>query len=144
MAQAVTRWPFTAETRARSLVKSNTGTGVSLSSTVFPCQYESNNAQYPSSKLFLTKDKRVNPRDLPTKVTLFRQRTIFKTDNKVTGTGTVYTYWLLQSMVPMCYWMMWLGTFMTDIIFQTVKVTTSVSVYTCNQLHFFYIKYRYL
>lgn len=78
MAQAVTRWPFTAATRVRSLVKSDNETGVSLSSGVFPCQYESNNAQYSSSKLFLTRDRRVNPGDLPTKVMLFRLWTIFK------------------------------------------------------------------
>jgi hypothetical protein len=49
-------------------VKSDNVTGVSLSITVFPCQYESNNAQYSFSKLFLTRDKPVNPGDLPTKV----------------------------------------------------------------------------
>jgi hypothetical protein len=89
MAQAVTRWPFIAATRVRSLVKSDTGTGVSLSSTVFPCHCESNNAQYSSSKLFLTRDRRVNPGDLPTKEMLFRLWTIFKKENN--GTGAVYT-----------------------------------------------------
>jgi len=96
MAQAVTRWPFTATTRVWSLVKTDTGTDVSLSSTVFPCQHDSNSAQYSSSRLFLTRDKRVNSVDLPTKVMLFRQWTIFKKENK--GTGAAYTYWLLQSL----------------------------------------------
>lgn len=58
MAQAVTRWPLTSATRLRSLVKSDTRKGVSLSNPVFPCQYDSNNAQNSSSKLFLTKGQR--------------------------------------------------------------------------------------
>jgi len=54
MAQASVYQPLTAEARFRSQVSacgicggpSDTGTGVSLSISVFPCQYHSPNAQY--------------------------------------------------------------------------------------------------
>jgi hypothetical protein len=49
MVQAVSRWPLTAESRVRARVnacgicggQSGIGTGFSLSSSVFPCQYHS-------------------------------------------------------------------------------------------------------
>jgi hypothetical protein len=52
MAQAVTRWPLTAEVRVRTRVSPgeiwggqvNTGTGFSPSPLVFPCQYLSTEA----------------------------------------------------------------------------------------------------
>jgi hypothetical protein len=52
MAQAVSRWPFTSEARVRSRVspcgvcagQSDTGTGFSSSTSVFPCQFHSTGA----------------------------------------------------------------------------------------------------
>jgi hypothetical protein len=56
MAQAVSRWPLTAEARDRARVdtcgicggQSDTGVGFSPSSSVFPCQYHFTIAPYSS------------------------------------------------------------------------------------------------
>jgi hypothetical protein len=62
MVEAVSCWPFTAEARVRARVTpygicggpSGTGTGISPSSSVFPCQYHSIIAPYQGRGVHVT------------------------------------------------------------------------------------------
>jgi hypothetical protein len=83
MSLAVSRRPLTADARVRCRVdpcgicggQSGTGTGLSPSTSVVPCQYNFINAPYlsPFTCCPYQKDKRAKVWELPKKITLFRK-----------------------------------------------------------------------